>query len=343
LTLAPNQSTTFGVAFAPTSTGASNGNLSISVSGSGTSLSIPLSGTGVTPATLSASPASLTFTNVQVGQTQTQTETVQNTGGSSATISQASVSGTGFGITGINTPLTLNPGQTTSFSVTFAPQSAGTFSGNVAITSNASNPTLNVSLSGTAVASTGTLSVTPVNVGNVIVGTSGTQTGTLSASGASVSVTSIGLSGTNAAEFSISGLSLPVTVTTSQPVSFTVTFTPGATGTASATATFNSNASNSPTSAALAGNGTAAPVHTVSLTWTASNSPGVTSYNVYRALYGTNSCGSYSNIGSTPSSTTTFTDGSVTDGKTYCYATTAVDPNGESAYSNLTQAVIPAP
>ena len=34
---------------------------------------------------------------------------------------------------------------------------------------------------------------------------------------------------------------------------------------------------------------------------------------------------------------------SVTDGKTYCYATTAVDPNGESAYSNLTQAVIPAP
>jgi hypothetical protein len=228
LTLVPNQSTTFGVVFAPTSAGASNGILSVTVSGSSTSIDFALSGTGVTPATLTATPASMTFTNVQVGQNQTQTETVQNTGGSNATISQASVSGSGFSISGLGTNVTLTPGQSASFSVTFTPQSAGNFSGSVAIASNASNPNLGVTLSGSAITqSSGTLSVSPVNAGSVTVGTSGTQTGTLSATGASVSVSSVSLSGTNPSEFSISGLSFPVTVTTSQPITFTVTFTPG--------------------------------------------------------------------------------------------------------------------
>ncbi len=343
LTLAPNQSTTFGVVFAPTTAGASNGKLSITISGSSTSLDIALSGAGVTPATLTATPASLTFTNITVGQNQSQTETVKNTGGVRATISQATVAGTGFSISGITTPVTLTPGQSASFSVIFTPQSAGNFSGSVAIASNASNPALGVTLSGSAITqSQGTLSVSPVNAGSVVVGTSGTQTGTLSATGASISVTSVTLSGTNPSEFSISGLSFPVTVTTSQPVTFTVTFTPGATGAASASASFASTASNSPSAAALAGTGTAAPVHTVSLSWTGSTTSGVTSYNVYRAVFGT-SCGSYSNVGSTSSSTTAYTDSVVADGTTYCYATTAVDPSGESAYSNISKAVIPAP
>jgi len=343
LTLAPNQSTTFGVAFAPTTAGASNGKLSITVTGSSTSLDIALSGTGVTPATLTASPGSLTFTNVTVGKNQAQTETVQNTCGVNATISQVTVAGTGFSISAISTPMTLTPGQSTSFTVTFAPQSAGNFSGSVAIASDASNPALSVTLTGSAITqSQGALSVSPVNVGSVVVGTSGTQTGTLTATTASVSVTSVSLSGTNPSEFSVSGLSFPVTVTTSQPVTFTVNFTPGATGAASASASFASTASNSPSAAALTGTGTAAPVHTVALSWAASTTTGVTSYNVYRAVFGT-SCGSYSNIGSTPSSTMAYTDSVVADGTTYCYATTAIDPSGESGYSNISKAVIPAP
>ena len=344
LTLVPNQSMTFGVAFAPTSSGASTGSLSITISGSSTSIAIALSGTGVMPATLGATPTSITFTNVQVGQNQTQTETVENTGGSNAQISQASVAGTGFSISGLSTPVTLTPGQSTSFSVTFAPQSAGSFSGSVSITSNASNPILSETLSGSAISqSQGTLSVSPVNAGNITVGTSGSQTGTLSATGASVSVSSVSLGGTNPSEFSVSGLSFPVTVTTSQPVFFTVTFTPGATGAASATASFASNGSGSPSAATLTGTGMAPPVHTVSLSWTASTASGVTNYNVYRAVYGPSSCGAYSNIASTASSITTYTDSVVADGTTYCYATTAVDPSGESGYSNIIQATIPPP
>ncbi len=344
LTLAANQSTTFGVVFAPTAAGTSAGTISLTIGGSSTTVDIALSGTGVAPAALTATPVSLTFTNITVGQNQAQTETMKNIGGENATISQATVAGTGFSISGISAPMTLTPGQSASFTVTFAPDSAGSFPGSVVIDSNASNPTLSIGLTGSAVTqSAGTLAVSSVNVGSVVIGTSGTQTGTLSASGASVSVSSVSLSGTNPAEFSISGLTFPVTVTTAQPVTFTVNFTPGATGTASASASFASTASNTPTAGSLSGTGTAAPVHTVGLKWTASTTSGVTSYNVYRAIYSGSACGSYTNIGSSASSSTAYTDSVVADGTTYCYATTAVDPSGESGYSNIIQAMIPAP
>ena len=343
MTLGPSQSASFAVVFTPATVGAANSTLSIAVSGSSTTLDFALSGIGVAPATLSATPASLTFTNVQVGQTQSQTETVRNAGGTNSTISQATIAGSGFSISGLATPLLLTPGQSASFSVTFTPLSAGSVSGSVMIDSDATNPALSVALSGTTVTqSQGTLSATAVNAGSVVVGTSGTQTGTLSATGASVAVTSVSLSGANPSEFSISGITFPVTVTTTQPVTFMVNFTPGSSGAASSTASFASTAVNTPNTASLSGTGTAAPIHSVNLSWKASTTSGLSSYNVYRAVVTSSACGSYSNVGSTASSVTTFTDNLVTDGTTYCYATTAVDAEGESGYSNIVEAVIPA-
>ena len=187
LTLAPNQASTFGVGFTPTTAGASSGNLSLTASGSTMPVVIALSGAGVTPATLTANPTSLAFTSVQVGQSSTQTETVTNMGGSNAQISEIGVSGTGLSVSGITMPVTLTPGQSTSFSVTFAPQSVGNVSGNVSVTSDASNPNLDVPLTGSAVGTPpSTLTVSnPISVGDVVDGQSGTQTGTLTATGAS--------------------------------------------------------------------------------------------------------------------------------------------------------------
>ncbi|MFY9948449.1 MAG: hypothetical protein WAK27_07125, partial [Candidatus Sulfotelmatobacter sp.] len=116
-------------------------------------------------------------------------------------------------------------------------------------------------------------------------------------------------------------------------------------GAASATLTFTSNAQPVTTTAAATGTGTAAPTHSVSLSWGASSSPDISGYNIYRAIY-TSSCGSYSKInGSTLDTLTTYSDGSVTDGTNYCYATTAVNSsNEESGYSNIVSNVqIPAP
>lgn len=342
LTLAPNQIITFGVVFTPTVSGAGNGTLSLSVSGSSATVDVALSGIGtpgVTAATLSATPSSLTFNGVENGKSQTQTETVQNIGGTSATISSASATGTGFSISGLSTPLILSPGQSATFSVTFAPQSTGTFSGDVALSSNASNPTLNIVLSGSAVgASQGqlTISPNPINVGNVTVGTSGTQTATLSAAGATVVVSSASVGST---EFAVSGISFPLTLAAGQSANFTLSFTPQSSGLASSTVSFLSNASNSPSSATVTGTGVAAPVYSVSLNWNPSNSPDISGYNVYRR---TGSSGNFTKINTTLDSSTTYTDTAVIDGYTYYYETTAVNSsNQESAPSNAFQAVIP--
>jgi fibronectin type 3 domain-containing protein len=81
--------------------------------------------------------------------------------------------------------------------------------------------------------------------------------------------------------------------------------------------------------------------HSVTLSWTASTSTGVTGYYVYR---GTTS-GQYTKLNPTaPVSGTqlTFTDTSVQSGTTYYYAVTAVDSsNVESSYSNQATASIP--
>src|SRR5881394_1142403 len=49
--------------------------------------------------TLSASPTSLSFGNVAVGGASTQTVTLKNSGNSSVTVSQTSISGSAFSIT----------------------------------------------------------------------------------------------------------------------------------------------------------------------------------------------------------------------------------------------------
>jgi hypothetical protein len=295
----------------------------------------------VAPGQLTASPTTVNFGSVQAGSSHTEADTLSNTGGSTLSVSQALVSGTGFSISGLSLPMTLAPGQSASFNVTLKAQSTGNYSGSVAITSDASDSSLAVAFSGSAVTQAGQLAVTSsINAGNVTVGTSGTTTGTLTATGASVVVSSVNLGGTNPSEFSVFGLSLPVTVNTGQPVDFTVTFTPQASGGASALATFASNASDSSANANLSGIGVAGTTHTVSLSWDASSSPNVVSYNVYRAGY-TTTCGSFSKIGS--SANTSYTDNSVVNGQSYCYEATSVNSSDEESTDStpVTNVAIP--
>ncbi len=344
IALNASQSTTFTVTFAPQSTAPASGSVTITSDAPNPTLSMPLSGTGVALAALGSSPTSLAFGSVQVGNSQALAETVSNTGGSSLTLSQVGISGTGFTLSGITTPVTLTPGQSASFSVSFTPQSASSASGSLTITSNASNPTLTIPVSGTGTAAAGQLTANPstLALGSVVVGTSGTASGSLNAIAANVTVTA---ASTNNSQFTVGGLALPITIPAGQSAPFTVTFSPPVAGAASATLTFTSNAQPATATETLTGTGTPAPAHTVSLSWSASSSSDISGYNIYRAVY-TSSCGSYSKInGSTLDTVTTYSDSSVTDGANYCYATTAVNSsNEESGYSNVVSDVqIPSP
>jgi Abnormal spindle-like microcephaly-assoc'd, ASPM-SPD-2-Hydin len=338
LTLQAGQSTSFTATFTPGASGTANGNIAIASNASNTGLNVVLSGSGVTAGALAATPSGVSFGNVPVGSTQTKSEILTNSGGSSVTISQATLTGTGFSSSGLNVPTTLNAGQSLTFSMIFTPSASGNASGNLALTANGSVPSLNVALTG-AGAAPGQLSITPtaVTFGNVTVGASQNQTGAVTAGGASVTISS---AVSNNAEFVLSGLALPITLNAGQSTSFTVTFTPQASGATSGSISFASNATNTPVAASVSGTGTPAVQHTVSLSWTPSTST-VVGYNVYR---GSQNGGPYVLISSGTAVSSSYTDSSVQSGQNYYYVVTGVDGSGnESVYSNQTQAVVPTP
>ena len=83
--------------------------------------------------------------------------------------------------------------------------------------------------------------------------------------------------------------------------------------------------------------------HNVQLSWEASQSPDISGYNIYRAPY-SDFCGTFLKINPALDTGTAYTDSTVTNGTSYCYATTAVNTdNAESGFSNVVSNIeIPA-
>jgi hypothetical protein len=153
LAVAPNTSATVAINFAPSAAGSSAGSLTISSSASTSPSVLPLSATGVTAATptVSVTPANLAFGNVNVGTSGTQSITIQNTGTANLVVNSASVSGTGYTVSGMSAPLTVAPGGSTALAVSFTPSNTGTAAGNVALSSNAQASPAAVALTGNGV------------------------------------------------------------------------------------------------------------------------------------------------------------------------------------------------
>src|SRR6266852_2759028 len=252
--LAPGQSSTFNAQFAPTAPGSASGSVSISSNARNSPTVASLAGSG-TQAALSPNPLSFNFGNVLVGRSGTQTITLSNSGTASVTISAASASGAGFGIAGLTVPATLNAGQTTSFTASFAPTSASSSTGSVSITSNAPGSPLTIPLSGTGTAAQPQLTINPAGVsfGSVNVGATATQTVSLANSGnAALTISQATPSGTG---FSLTGLTLPQTINAGSSISFTAQFLPASIGSASGNISISSNAPGSPAAVALSGTG----------------------------------------------------------------------------------------
>jgi hypothetical protein len=337
-TLAAGASASLSVVFAPIVAGTATGTLTLSSNASDPSFAVALSGTATTSGYLSA-PSSLIFSNsVLVGSSQTQALTLTNSGGSSLSISSAIISGSGFSVSGLNFPYTLAAGSSVSLSVVFSPTVVGTASATLSLSSNASDPTATVALSGTGASSSSTVGVTPgsMSFGSVTIGSSQSQSGSVTASGGSVTLSSA--SSSNAA-FTLGGLNLPLTIASGQSIPFTITFSPTATGTASAKVSFFTSTS---TSASETVSGSGATIqHTVDLSWNASTSTSIVGYNVYRA---SSAGGTYTKINSSVNPSMSFSDSTVQSGQTYYYVTTAVNSSGvESSYSNQVQAAVPMP
>ncbi len=192
--IAPGGSITVSLIFTPNAAGAFSATVSITSNASNGSSTLSLSGTGTANGQLVINPSSQSFGTVTIGSQSSQVVTLTNNTTSTVNISQASVSGSGFQLSGITTPLALNAGQNTTFTVTFAPQSAGSATGSVTITSDAPNPSLTITLSGMG-ATPGVLGANPTSLdfGTVKVGGNQALSETLTNSGGtSVTISQVG-------------------------------------------------------------------------------------------------------------------------------------------------------
>jgi hypothetical protein len=235
--------------------------------------------------------------------------------------------------------LNVSAGQQTTITVAFQPTLVGGAFGNITIVSNAPSSPTPVTLSGTGIAATLTLGISPTSLsfGNVTTGTSsGTQSITITNTGnSSVTISQIILSGTG---YTMTGGGAPVMLIPTQNITLVVMFSPTTAGAVSESIVVVSNATGSPATIALSGTGVTLVQHTVALTWNASTST-VSGYNVYRS---TVSGSSYTMLNASLVAVLNYTDATVVSGTTYYYVTTAVDSSGnESAYSDQVSAPIP--
>jgi Abnormal spindle-like microcephaly-assoc'd, ASPM-SPD-2-Hydin len=309
-----------------------------SASGSGAPAATPTKTPTPQPqaqAQLSATPTNASFPGVATGSSSSQTITLQNSGTANVTISSASVTGAGFSTSGLTVPMSMAPGQNTTFNVVFTPGSAGNVTGSISLLSNAPNSPLAISATGSGVISAPVLSASTgsLDFGSVLVGSSNSLGVTLTNTGnANAIVNSVLVTGSG---FGASGVGGSATVPPGQTAALNITFAPSATGSVVGTLAIASNAGN--ISIPLAGSGGQASSRTVALNWDPSTSD-VIGYYVYRMLPD----GTYAKINNAPMVLTEFTDTNIQSGQTYTYVVTSVDAdNVESDYSDPAIAIIP--
>jgi Abnormal spindle-like microcephaly-assoc'd, ASPM-SPD-2-Hydin len=293
-------------------------------------LSIFPLGAGATTQQLECTPASLRFGEVVIKQTETLLVTVTNNGETTVTISEIAVKDSEFTVSKPDLPLVLQPGQSVDLNTKFTPTEKGWTKGTVTISSDASNPTLVLDVAGHGVDSE-SLSASPSNVafGQVAIGASSTVPVVLR-NDLSEKLT-LNAAQTTGSEFSMSGASFPLTLEAGGSVTLNVTFTPQSPGAEGGSLFISGPALNVP----LRGTGSAFKVN---LFW--NYSPDAIGYNVYRSSAAK---GKYSKINSILDPVTAYIDGTVDSGKTYYYAATSVNSEGqESARSKPpVEAVIP--
>jgi hypothetical protein len=352
--LAAGAQCTISVTFTPSGSSIFRASMSITDNALGSPQTVSLSGTGtraaaaLAAAAVSLSPPSLAFGNQSLGVTcAAQTVTLSNTGTAALSITSLALAGTNASdFAQTNTcGSSLAAGGQCTISVTFTPAASGSRTASVSITDNASGSPQSVSLAGTGTASAVSLSPTSLAFGNQPVDmTSTAQTVTLSNTGnAALTITSLGLTGTNASDFAQSN-TCGSSLAAGANCTIAVWFTPSVAGPEAASLSIADNASGSLQTVSFSGTG----IHDVILSWTASTTPGVVGYYVYRgtALGGESTTPLNSSPvagGCTNTATCTYTDVTVVAGTTYYYTVTAVASNDvtQSSDSNQVSATVP--
>jgi hypothetical protein len=261
-TVTPNNACTVSVTFTPSATGSRSASLNFADNANGSPQTVGLSGTGTAPLA-SLSTAGLSFANQLISITSApQAETVTNTGTGNLTFSTVTIGGTNpsdFAMSADTcTGVTVTPNNACTVSVTFTPSATGSRSASLNFADNANGSPQTVGLSGTGTAPLVSLSTAGLSFANQLINTSSaSQVETVTNTGsANLTFSTVTIGGTNPSDFAKSADTCTgVTVTPNNACTVSVTFTPSATGSRSASLNFADNASGSPQTVSLTGIG----------------------------------------------------------------------------------------
>jgi hypothetical protein len=223
------------------------------------------SGTSITTIqtpSASLSPATLAFPSTTVGLTSAALSTTLYNGGTGAlTINGVTLTGTNassFAISANTCGATLATGMSCAISVTFTPGAVTSYSAAISVADNATGSPQTAALTGTGVAATA-VSLAPASLafGGIANGTTAAaMTTVLTNSGAgTLLISGFSITGANASSFLISANTCGATLAAGLSCSISVTFSPAATGTYTATLNVADNAAGSPQMVALTGTG----------------------------------------------------------------------------------------
>ena len=264
--LAAGANCTISVTFTPVGVGSKTGTLTLTDSDASSPQTVSLSGTGTAAPTAALSTQSLAFGGQVVGTTSaSQTPTLTNTGTVTLSISSIAITGansSSFAQTN-NCGSSLAAGSLCTFTVTFTPSTTGSMSAVLTITDNTSAGSQTVNLSGNGQSAV-SLSRKSITFSSREVGTtSSTQTITLTNSGNKLTMNGISLTGANPGDFAQTN-TCGATVAAGASCTISVTFTPTAAGTRSASVTVSDSDPTSPQTVSLTGTGTTSPGATLS-------------------------------------------------------------------------------
>jgi hypothetical protein len=264
--LNPSASCTILITMAPTTTGAQSGTLAFSSNATNTPQSVSLTGNGVSSAPpVTFSPATLPFAPQSVNTTSAS-QNIQVTYNSSATITSV-VASSGFTLTSASPASCLtsvSASTTCTYSVAFAPTTAGNVTGTLTITDNQTGSPFIANLDGFGSAPTLTVTPSALDFPTVIQGSTYSYLLVTVTNPAinGTTVTGIGaaISGTNAGDFPFYSNGCGTGSGSLSPGGscvLYVNFTPSGIGARAATLTITSNTGGSPQTVSLSGTGVA--------------------------------------------------------------------------------------
>ena len=275
--VAAGSSCTVSVAFKPSAgtAGSRSGSLNIGHNATGSPGSVSLRGTATAAtAPVAALTASLAFGSVNVGTTSTaQMATLSNTGTAALVLGTLTTGSTEFAVSGGTCAAggSVAAGGSCSINLAFTPSTAGARSASLVVTHNASGGQSSASLSGTGVALSPVIGVSPTTLSfNQTVGSSSVaQTVTVSNSGSgALLISAVALAGAQATDYQITGGSTCAaggSVAANASCVLKLVFMPAAAGARNASLAITHNAVGSPSGVTLNGTGTTAPQAAISL------------------------------------------------------------------------------